>query len=762
MKQAKVFTWPAIAAAILFLFVLLIPNLQFIGIEYKFKINNAEFRHDEGCSYITNIPNRPPGYPFTKFVSDTLGNPQASRLTLTENANPFGQSHSNHNDIRALGQGKYSHWYEGLFFSTSNCTNPALQDDVYEVTIPVTLATWVKIAWLIACMLLLAAIAKIAQTNYTVNRYCGFILQNLYIFFAPQSENRSKFLLKLILILVVTAPIIFLLITWFNGRSISLAVGGFFQVSDSLAYWTCANSLLDLGNFGNETSPTHEWCQRRSIYPSFLSGITFFSGRNIYLTLALQAALVSVSIFLFIRKCLPYAGIAGAIICFALLFIYASSTLFPLTLTENAGLIFGCISLTLLLRSAENRSLFLLAFGIAFMSIALNARAGAFFVLPFLVIWAGISAYLLKESVWRWVFVALAAVLAGFILQSLLVYGVGGNPSNSHGNFSYTLYGLTVGGKGWSQVLIDHPEIGLGDAAKSKVIYALAWRNFVENPVMFFTGLSKNVSLFILSGTYGFEKLGSLSIFAKTLWWISWVPLLKNAKKPAYLLIILLSLGVVLSMPLLIGDGGSRLFAATVAVDVLQIGIGFTWLVMVIFKLFPIVGSHFKKELIGNNKISLPLLEPVFAVGLLLLIILPFTPIRLLSAQKLPSFESCPSAENTVITKLDKATMYLEYSDEINASRFKGIVDRDDILSGLPSTAWFYDDLQQFNGKMLVAAYQFDLTDKYAPGPYLMTSDVPLSAEYYGRFVRLCIDKSKEEIIFGNPYRKLNSITLLD
>lgn len=47
-----------------------------------------------------------------------------SRLALFENGDPLGPAHSSHADIEALGGGRYSHWQDGLRFSTRDGSDP--------------------------------------------------------------------------------------------------------------------------------------------------------------------------------------------------------------------------------------------------------------------------------------------------------------------------------------------------------------------------------------------------------------------------------------------------------------------------------------------------------------------------------------------------------------------------------------------------------------------------------------------------------------
>jgi hypothetical protein len=312
---------------------------------------------------------------------------------------------------------------------------------------------------------------------------------------------------------------------FFTGRISGLSIAGIFQISDSMGYWICANSFLDYGNFGFIGS-TGEWCQRRSIYPTLLSGIAWLAQREIFYTLLIQAAILSIAIFFLVHNSAKFLGFLGAFVCAFLIFRYASRDAFPLTMSENAGLIFGCTGFALLIRSSCEKSLSMIIMGIALFSIAMSSRMGAVFIIPLLILWVGIAAKYYGKPIWKWVLLASISIFTGFFIQSLIVYLVGGSPSNSYGNFSYTLYGLASGGKGWQQVLLDYPNVQGGDAQVMKSIYALAWQKIMMEPKLIFIGIHKNFSHYIVGGTYGFEKFGSALDIVKAFWWLSWIPII--------------------------------------------------------------------------------------------------------------------------------------------------------------------------------------------------------------------------------------------
>jgi SAM-dependent methyltransferase len=57
-------------------------------------------------------------------VPDTIEAPRASRFELLEDELPLAPAHSMHQDIRDLGRGRYSHWYDSLYFATRDNSDP--------------------------------------------------------------------------------------------------------------------------------------------------------------------------------------------------------------------------------------------------------------------------------------------------------------------------------------------------------------------------------------------------------------------------------------------------------------------------------------------------------------------------------------------------------------------------------------------------------------------------------------------------------------
>jgi pectate lyase len=58
-----------------------------------------------------------------------------SKLVFYEDGKPLGPAHSMHDDIRTKGAGRYSHWVDTLYFSTSDNSDPNTNGKKYSISI---------------------------------------------------------------------------------------------------------------------------------------------------------------------------------------------------------------------------------------------------------------------------------------------------------------------------------------------------------------------------------------------------------------------------------------------------------------------------------------------------------------------------------------------------------------------------------------------------------------------------------------------------
>ena len=282
---------------------------------------------------------------------------------------------------------------------------------------------------------------------------------------------------------------------WAKGESEQYIVLGMFPLKDPHGYYYGARHLLENGVLS-------DFSGRRPLFPGFLAGLLRLTGENLQITLLLVVLLASLACYLTAREVSRTHGpLGGAAAAFLLFLFYRQYT--GTTLTENLGLACGAGGFALLWSGAAQRQPRRIFAGILLVSLGLNARAGAFFVLPALVVWA---AWQGKEKRWSWIMLAggvLAAAL-GFVCNSLAFRLFSPPDSSLFSNFSYTLYGLVVGGKGWGQIWMDHPEVtALAEPLLSQRIYALTWQAFLQNPSGIVLGAFKAWGDFFSVGSLG-------------------------------------------------------------------------------------------------------------------------------------------------------------------------------------------------------------------------------------------------------------------
>lgn len=87
-------------------------------------ISKGAIRHDGGYGYWTPLTAPTPG--------DTMEAPSQSKLRLYEDGVALGPGHALHVDIRAAGKGRFSHWRAGLYFSTSDNSDPRSNGRTYS------------------------------------------------------------------------------------------------------------------------------------------------------------------------------------------------------------------------------------------------------------------------------------------------------------------------------------------------------------------------------------------------------------------------------------------------------------------------------------------------------------------------------------------------------------------------------------------------------------------------------------------------------
>lgn len=421
---------------------------------------------------------------------------------------------------------------------------------------------------------------------------------------------------------------------WTSGYSDSKVVGGLLPYKDGGSYYASAHSLLN--GLSLENTVQSGW---RPLFPGFLSSLLLLMGGNLKWALAVLVLLAGVSSYSASRQIFYSFGPFAAALFSTFLYFYIQP-LIGYTMTELLGFTIGCFAFAILWRVSQKPDLSDLVLGLVVLVVGLSARAGTFFLLPLLALWAGkLFAGTSKFSLRVFTIAMITILLGYFLANSVYARSVGVPQGTVFGNFAYSLYGQVHGGTGWHSSI---EELGTRDPAP---IYRAAFRFFLKHPLSFFIGTAKAYRDFFLprsSGIFAFGAYDQLSWVDFSLWVIVvilffWglIRLGKSLARNTALFLMAGLLGFLFSIPFLPPiDGGSRFYASTVAF--------FFAIPVVALRQLPTANA----EQVQTNFHSLESILPrVLSVGLMILtVIMP--PLILRTSSK-PSFAApdCPSGQ---------------------------------------------------------------------------------------------------------------------
>ncbi len=338
---------------------------------------------------------------------------------------------------------------------------------------------------------------------------------------------------------VFTLPVVGL---WGSGQSEQYIIGGIIPFSDARFYFMDARRLLEGSLFTTGAA-------RRPLFAALFSTLQWMTGQNLFVSLGLLVGLISLTVYFCIREIHSSRSAVGAGLFLLLIFFYIRFLLGK-PMTEMVGLPLGLLAFFFLYRSAREKRLSFFLYGLFLLTLALNARAGAFFILPALIIWAGFSLSTARKFNWKTGLLSILVVAAGFGVN-LIVFNVLSNPDTTpFGNFGSTLYGLSRGGQSWTLIYEEHPEVTSMPAREStEFVYGLALDNIRQHPGDLFKGFLNSYAMFF-----------SLDDYYGSLCWFGGSNIVGMAARG--FLYLLIALGVVLSIRKIKDPTQSMLLAA--------------------------------------------------------------------------------------------------------------------------------------------------------------------------------------------------------
>jgi hypothetical protein len=439
---------------------------------------------------------------------------------------------------------------------------------------------------------------------------------------------------------------------WASGQSQPTVLSGLIPLYDAEAYYIDSLRLLAGQDFSIFSA-------RRPLFPGLLSALLFVTGRNLMTTLAILTAMVALACYLAAKEIRrihrPEAAVFVLIIVF--LFYRAHS---GLTMSEHLGVALGSLGFGLLYRGAAEYRQRIIWLGLLTTTLALNARAGAFFILPLLVIWAGL---LFREHgqrfSWKAFLSCSTAVIIGFAFNLLLVRVLAGPSGVPFSNFSYTFFGLASGGKYWTYIFEVHPEVqALTGLEKSRRIFQLAFELIRRNPWLLVQGALFNWKMLFSNSWYNVYAYvsgenGTVNMIARwVLYLLSVLGLIKCFRKPYNpnaTLVIVSTLGILLSVPFLPPTDAYRMrpYAASIIVFGVLPAMGLVFLI-----------DHWQKDTTKKQRDGIVEHGLIAWYSILLIIIMLASPFLLKSINKPLRFpqSTCPLNTNQIIIRFDPGT----------------------------------------------------------------------------------------------------------
>jgi hypothetical protein len=367
---------------------------------------------------------------------------------------------------------------------------------------------------------------------------------------------------------------------WRTGISEPTVVGGLLPWSDASGYYYDARRL----NLGFTFS---EFSARRPLFAGWLAFLLALTGDNLKWSLAILVAINAVACFLLARAVRETEGTVAGVITALIVFLFYRRFA-GTTLTENAGVALGTLGVAVLWRWAAAASAAPLALGVFLTTLALNARAGAFFVLPSLLLWMAWRSRRAYKRALIGCASALGCVALAFGVNGLLGRLLAGGHGQAFSNFSWTLYGQAVGGKGWGQILVDHPELReISDPELSRRIYHFALAAIRERPWLLVRAAGKALRDFVDPDprrSYLFSFIRSPEMAMSQ--WMGCVLIgvaifalavaLRRHREHRYTLLLFGVAGVILSVPFVppVDADWMRAYAASLPLLAVLLGVG--------------------------------------------------------------------------------------------------------------------------------------------------------------------------------------------
>lgn len=497
----------------------------------------------------------------------------------------------------------------------------------------------------------------------------AFFLSILFIYITYRIHGQIGELLAFISTMVLFS--LGLAGLWISGNTQPLIMNGLIPISDATIYYVDALKILNGGDVSDFTA-------MRPFFTGFLSVLLWLTDRNLLFALGILTAIAGISAFLSSREIQKTHGAETSIFFLALIFLYYRHHSGS-TMSESLAVPISLLGITMIWKSISNQNEKYYLFGLALLTIALNIRPGAMFVLIGMLIFGGFFFNRKKSFSINFFIISFIVIVCIFSLNKLVIYMLAGPGKNAFSNFSWALYGLVSGGQSWNYIFTVHPEV-LSENSNS-AIYRLIIEQFFKNPLLtvqgalkyweaFFSDSWYNAYAFVAGENYWINEVARWGIYILSI--IGIINWMINRNNPYTILAITGALGVITSVPFVPPTDAYRvrLYAATIPFFVLLPAMGVSLLQE---KLLYRINKNFLNQYDDYLTIKL-------SISLLIAIVIAPIILKNTVNHVVISEFICPSDMDASVIKFDQGTyinvrrenqIFLDFMPNFHVSAFR-------------------------------------------------------------------------------------------
>lgn len=341
--------------------------------------------------------------------------------------------------------------------------------------------------------------------------------------------------------------------SWTSEGPASAPVAGRLPFSDASGWYLVAKAILGGTNL--------DWGARRPLHAFLKAGQLAATG-GYQASLLLQTLIVGASVGALVFTFSRITHFPAALVVMVSL-VKFSGEFVGSYLSEAHGLAIACIGTGLAIWGWDQQKFWIRFLGYLFFALAWTIRPGPLFILAWLPM---AEVFLCPKIKIRHGVVTIVGILMVLAI-SRLAFSLVSNPgATPNANAANTVLGLAMG-KDWSQATEeffseDRSRHSLATKDQTRLMYRRAWEKIRDNPWPFINQTVANLQSGFTALSFGVprETAGLNKLFA-VFWWVVMVVslyfLLQNRSRWA-LFLLGMGMSLVLSIPLIWGDGGWR------------------------------------------------------------------------------------------------------------------------------------------------------------------------------------------------------------